>query len=74
MRTVLKHPDSSPQELIFAVEILDNLECYSLIPCNSFTRIQTDETAGERRRAFIEEFSSKHPEIMQEVEDAKKHA
>ena len=74
MRTVLKHPDSSPQELIFAVEVLDSLECYRPIPCNSFTRIQADEAAEERRRSFVKEFAHKHPEIMQEVEGAKKHA
>lgn len=74
MRAILQHPDSSPQELIFAVEVLDNLEYYSLIPYNSFTRIQTNEAAEERRRAFVEEFTRKHPEIAQEIEDAKKHA
>ena len=74
MRAILQHPDSSPQELIFAVEVLDNLEYYSLIPYNSFTRIQTDEAAEERRRAFVEEFTRKHPEIVQEIENAKKHA
>ena len=74
MRVILRHPDSSPQELIFAVEILDNLECYSLIPCNSFTRIQADVAAEEQRRAFVEEFTRKHTEIAQEIEGAKKHA
>lgn len=74
MRAVLKHPDSSPEQLIFAVEVLDGLECYRLIPCNSFTRIQADEAAEERRRAFMQEFVRKHPEIAQESEDAKKHA
>lgn len=71
MRAVLKHPDSKPDQLIFALEVLDSLECYRLIPYNSFTRIQADETADKRRRAFIAEFSSKHPEIMQEIESAK---
>lgn len=70
MRAVLKHPDSSPQELIFAVEVLDGLELYHLIPHNSFTRIQADEAAEERRRAFVKEFAHKHPEIAQEIEDA----
>lgn len=74
MRAVLKHPDSSPQELIFAVEVLDSHECYRLIPHNSFTRIQADEAAEERRRAFVKEFAHKHPEIAQEIEDAMKHA
>ena len=74
MRAVLKHPNSSPEQLIFAVEVLDGLELYHLIPHNSFTRIQADEAAEERRRAFIKEFTSRHPEIMQEVEGAKKHA
>ena len=74
MRAVLKHPYSSPEQLIFAVEVLDGLECYRLIPCNSFTRIQADEAAEERRRAFMQEFVRKHPEIAQVSEDAKKHA
>lgn len=71
MRAVLQHPNSSPEQLIFAVEVLDSLECYRLIPCNSFTRIQADETADKRRKASMEEFSSKPPEIMQEIESAK---
>lgn len=74
MRAVLKHPNSSPEQLIFAVEVLDSLERYRLIPCNSFTSIQADEAAEERRRAFVKEFAHKHPEIAQEIEDAKKHA
>lgn len=74
MRAILQRPDSSPEQLIFAGEVLDNLEYYSLVPYNSFTRIQTDEAAEERRRAFVKEFVHKHPEIAQEIEDAKKHA
>ena len=74
MRAIMKNPDSSPEQLIFALEVLDNLEYYSLIPYNSFTRAQTDEAAEERRREFAKEFWDKHPEIAQEIEDTKKHA
>lgn len=74
MRAILQHPDSSPEQLIFAVEVLDGLGHYSLVPYNSFTRAQTNEAAEERRRAFAKEFLSKHPEIAKEIEDAKKHA
>lgn len=73
MRSILQHPDSSPEQLIFAVEVLDSLEHYSLVPYNSFTRAQTNEAAEERRRAFAKEFLSKHPDIAREIEDAKKH-
>ena len=74
MRSILQHPDSSPEQLIFAIEVLDSLEHYSLVPYNSFTRAQTNEAAEERRRTFAKEFLSKHPEIAKEIEDAKKHA
>ena len=60
MRAVLKHPDSNPDQLIFAVEVLENLGYYHFIPTNSFSRIQQDVKADEQRRAFREEFSRKH--------------
>ena len=73
MRAIMKNPDSSPEQLIFALEVLDNLEYYSLIPYNSFTRAQTDEATDDRRRAFMEEFAARHPEIMKEIEAAREH-
>ena len=63
MREVLKHPDSTPAQKIFALEILENLNCYHFIPYKSFTKTQMDEAAEEQRRTFREEFSRKHPDI-----------
>lgn len=74
MRSILSHPDSTPAEMIFALEILENLNHYSFSPYESFTKTQIDEAAEERRRAFREEFAAHHPEIMKEIEDAKKRA
>lgn len=63
MRAVLKHPNSTPDQLIFAVEVLDNLGYYHFIPANSFSKIQQDEKTEAQRRTFKEEFIRKHPSI-----------
>ena len=71
MRGLLRNPDSNPDQLIFALEVLENLEHYSFIPYNSFSKMQRDEKAEAQRKAFREEFSRKHPELMKEFERAK---
>lgn len=71
MRGLLRNSDSSPDQLIFALKILENLEHYSFIPYNSFSKIQQGEKADAQRRAFREEFARRHPEIMREIERAK---
>lgn len=71
MRGLLRNPDSNPDQLIFALEVLENLEHYSFIPYNSFSKIQQGEKAEARRLAFREEFARRHPEIMKEIESAK---
>lgn len=68
MRDVLRHPDSTPAQKIFALEILDNLKFYDFIPYSGFTKTQTDEKAEEQRRAFKEEITRQHPEIMRAIE------
>lgn len=72
MRGLLRNPDSSPDQLIFAVEVLENLGYYHFIPTNSFSKIQQNEKTEAQRKAFREEFARRHPEIMQEIESAKK--
>ena len=71
MRGLLQNPDSNPDQLIFAVEVLDNLGYYHFIPTNSFSKIQQDEKAETQRRAFREEFVTRHPEFMWELESVK---
>lgn len=63
MRGLLKNPDTSADQVVFALEVLENLEHYRFIPHNSFSKIQQDEKSEEQRRAFREEFSRKHPDI-----------
>ena len=71
MRGLLQNPDTSADRVIFALEVLENLEHYRFIPHNSFSRIQQDEKAEAQRRAFREEFSRKHPGLMRELKSVK---
>lgn len=63
MRGLLKNPDTSADQAIFALEVLENIEHYSFIPHNSFSKIQQDEKTEAQRRVFKEEFIRKHPSI-----------
>ena len=63
MRGLLKNPNTSADQAIFALEVLENIEHYSFIPHNSFSKIQQDEKTEAQRRTFKEEFIRKHPSI-----------
>lgn len=71
MRGVLRSSASSADQIIFAVEVLENLEPYSFVPHNSFSKMQQDEKSEAQRRAFREEFATRHPEFMRELESIK---
>ena len=51
MRSILKNPNSSPDQLIFALTALDNLEYYSLVP--SSLKTGTVDLSAIRERLNI---------------------
>ena len=72
MRSILAHPDSIPAEKIFALEVLETITYHHFTPYESFTKTQINEGSEAQRKAFREEFAHKHPELMKEIESAKK--